>query len=769
MSPPNGIQFKLTHPASGYTRRVAFPTQPSWHELASRIESLYSIPVGTVGVSYVDADDDEITLSSDEELQDFYQLSAGQIIKFEVLDLSSSRNAQKSLPRTPPTAHSRNTFGIPQDDFEFDDWQRLPGLRVADLFAVTDDSPHAFVEILGSEASSQAKSHYTDNHSVEKQSTIHADHTQGELPLDKGKGKATSVSSIASTASVLAENSSPKHPIHVYDVGSGDQSTAIQALASQAFADTGAPIVAESTPKSKSQELPSQLADTRQAEDTTPAAPDDIDDPPVPSLDFTMPPNATLSNDIATLLITLSNVMGAHPEVSDSFRGIIRNVAEGRYWNAHQEALSQVVNDLAQASSQATNDMRRSAEEEAGRRVAEALGTMMRSLSHITGNNLLSSSTPTATDMPMNNQRPAETGGPTPPWNGRRDVPSSNAWPHRGPPYGAPFRASWGPFWGGRHGGPHFYGPPHRDPPPGAPYSHPSPAHGPPRPPPPPANAPATSQTSTAPPPLPPLPEGLSSNKPPPPPVPHSVPPPPPLGHMGPPPAHEFHHHMHGHSPPPPRGGWGGRGNPWGQPLAPSPVTQADHKPTPQELRAQVEAAKALYKQEKERYRQEREARKKEKVQERKATITRDIDPIPVARAVSEAGPSAVSKKPATQALLQKSALGQSEALSGPRRYNTLPGHGPFNRRNLSTANDLKTRALTRISKRLADMGFTENGYPELLSKIKAHMPVNGVTTNEDEDNIVTILLEELLALSPRPPAASGSGMREDDVPGAWH
>lgn len=36
-------------------------------------------------------------------------------------------------------------------------------------------------------------------------------------------------------------------------------------------------------------------------------------------------------------------------------------------------------------------------------------------------------------------------------------------------------------------------------------------------------------------------------------------------------------------------------------------------KPSPQELRAQVEAAKLLYKAEKERYRQEKEERKKDR------------------------------------------------------------------------------------------------------------------------------------------------------------
>jgi Wiskott-Aldrich syndrome protein len=66
-------------------------------------------------------------------------------------------------------------------------------------------------------------------------------------------------------------------------------------------------------------------------------------------------------------------------------------------------------------------------------------------------------------------------------------------------------------------------------------------------------------------------------------------------------------------------------------------------------------------------------------------------------------------------------------------------------------------------------MGFTENAYPSLPTKIKTQMPPTGVVNKDGEDDIVTTLLEELLSMSPKP-AASGSGMRKDrDIPGAWH
>jgi hypothetical protein len=117
-----------------------------------------------------------------------------------------------------------------------------------------------------------------------------------------------------------------------------------------------------------------------------------------------------------------------------------------------------------------------------------------------------------------------------------------------------------------------------------------------------------------------------------------------------------------------------------------------------------------------------------------------------------------------------------------PQRHNTHLGHFP--RRHERPAEDLFTRAVNRISKRLADvsvmshfnygrsadppcqMGFTEKAYPDLRQKIKNHLPSDGAIAKESEDDIVTTLLEAMLA-TPKSPVASGSGAR--DIPGGWH
>lgn len=66
-------------------------------------------------------------------------------------------------------------------------------------------------------------------------------------------------------------------------------------------------------------------------------------------------------------------------------------------------------------------------------------------------------------------------------------------------------------------------------------------------------------------------------------------------------------------------------------------------------------------------------------------------------------------------------------------------------------------------------MGFTDNVYPDLPGKIKEQMPSSGVVSKETEDDIVTTLLEELLAMPLKPPVPSGSNTKDTNIPGAWH
>jgi hypothetical protein len=65
--------FKVTL-IGGPTRILSFPSRPTWHELIPRILSLFRIPNPAQAISliYLDTEGDEITISSHEELSQYY-------------------------------------------------------------------------------------------------------------------------------------------------------------------------------------------------------------------------------------------------------------------------------------------------------------------------------------------------------------------------------------------------------------------------------------------------------------------------------------------------------------------------------------------------------------------------------------------------------------------------------------------------------------------------------------------------------------------------
>ncbi|OBZ79773.1 hypothetical protein A0H81_01222 [Grifola frondosa] len=160
----SSIQIKLVKPPDGLTRRVTFTNKPSWIALAAKIESLYGIKLANVAVSYVDTDGDEVTLSSEEELQEFYKSADAQkqigslaLVKFTVRDLGALWH--KPLPEPPRMSGYRNTFGrgVPMM-FEMemdDDWQRVPAYMGGPMRE--PETPHGFVESIVSERMSRSR------------------------------------------------------------------------------------------------------------------------------------------------------------------------------------------------------------------------------------------------------------------------------------------------------------------------------------------------------------------------------------------------------------------------------------------------------------------------------------------------------------------------------------------------------------------------------------------------------------------------------------
>ncbi|CAL1695146.1 unnamed protein product [Somion occarium] len=760
--------FKFTKPPDGLTRRVMFYSRPPWSELAAKIEELYAVPSDKVGVSYVDNEGDDVTLSSEEELQDFYRLNhtdevgdgPSKAIRFTVVDLSAPRSPSltKPLPRTPHTDANvnRNTFGGTQGFplvFEVaDDWQRIPSGGGADLFI----------------DASMSKDVDKDDHSdTVTQSDFNFD---GETPLkptvyatqDKSKARASSTSLRDQTpaSAVVSRRCTPKPSVNTKDVPSG--------------------------------------------------APD----PPLPDLgSLPNTPNASLTNDVANLFNSLSSIFASHPELSEGVRNIVQHATNGAYWNTHRIAVAQA----------AEEEVHRAAEEAAGRRVAEAIGNVVRTITDITVTSTPIHEHPQTSSAEFPHAR--RTGSPT----RRQTWGGSRGRHHHRPPFGpherafGPFGPFAGPFSDMSHmppfnegmippfhspHGPHRpHRPPYPPPPPppfdpfGPPHRGPHDHHGPVRPPPPP---PPPFQSGPYPPP------------PPPPPAPPIVPPGPMFS--GPGLDTSFRHggHFTRWSSDPFTSGANDDDDEFdepdltlhtGAPLSRSASLDQEHQVT----RERLEAAKEAYKREKERYRKQREELKKER--EKRGLESEGLQPndqaTPVAKATSSgpqgAGPSGSTPKappppPVTQ--LVSNARGpypQLEMFSVPRRHNTIQGVarerpiprqdpqiGPSHIYSPFTPTPA-ARTSENVKRRLADMGFTTNIYPNIGDKVAKRVSQSIASQSftspkdlqdvpkEKEDSIVSEVLEELLQEPPPPlpekDRPSGSGEKPGDnesVPGAW-
>jgi len=202
----------------------------------------------------------------------------------------------------------------------------------------------------------------------------------------------------------------------------------------------------------------------------------------------------------------------------------------------------------------------------------------------------------------------------------------------------------------------------------------------------------------------------------------------------------------------------------------------ASPRKSPQQIKESLLTAKELYKAEKERYRREREARRAERRRVRNQSgessqpMTSEDDKSPATEKNGE------NKQTAEPALLDSTTQIISAArgpfpqlemysIPPPRRAHTMHGTGY---RNMTSAP--QPSAVDIITGRLNDMGFTQELYPSITTRINARVSRHGDLSKETEDSVVTDILEDLLQLSPaRPPQPSGSGTvpEEGSMPGA--
>lgn len=184
-----------------------------------------------VAVAYIDADGDQVTLSSQEELLDYYVNchKAGEAVKFNVVDLGKLRSSRNSSALRGDFVdldkdHASPAGGLgamgPTMVFEVDDWQRLPHIfpmgDVDDLLADSEEADsdvgHAYVETVVSEES-HSKKRSGGTHSP----SLLSNASKSSVNTIKGKGRETAIESLVgtSTASLIEEEAPSAPTLHV--------------------------------------------------------------------------------------------------------------------------------------------------------------------------------------------------------------------------------------------------------------------------------------------------------------------------------------------------------------------------------------------------------------------------------------------------------------------------------------------------------------------------------------------------------------------------
>lgn len=547
------------------TRRITIPGAPlQWPDLAAQLSSLFDIPFHQVAVSYKDEEGDMITVSSQPELSDHYAgLSNPDVVKLVVFNIESSRAPTAAAESTRPSSRASN-FTIPEGNRD-----TFGGAAAGEPPLAFDlDGPWERVMAPGIppyDPHGFANVHYgfakTDSDRFEELTGSSAHSLSGTgLPADVELQSQHSDDS-NSTTRTIPTPTQDKGKGRAQSLGGYDSPNVNQGLWS-----TNSLLGSQAPPKPDvhvmnvgqaippTSDIPGYLASTpKVAVDTL---------KPVESFESLIAGSAAPNQDPDPPLADLPE--HSAPSFVNDLAQLLTSLTSAVAQHPElSEGLHNIVQNTTNGAYWATHHAsvtdaarRLSTQTAEDMRRAEEMAT--RRATEAVGSFFRTLASSVNTHEP-NEQSTSSTEGQ-----------QESFQPPRGPP----------PFWHGPPGGHHGPGP-HRGPPGGMFRKPLFPTHGPQA-----RNGPNH--------PGPPFPFG-------------------PFG--GPPPPHGQAHPFR-------RGPWWG---PQGPPPPPPPPmapfesdeSQAKPKPTTSELRAQVEAAKLLYKAEKERYRTEREDRKRDK--ERKA------------------------------------------------------------------------------------------------------------------------------------------------------
>ncbi|KAF9508907.1 hypothetical protein BS47DRAFT_190193 [Hydnum rufescens UP504] len=324
--------IKLGH--NGHTRRLTHPDPPTWEWLAAKVSELYKIPRDDVALSYVDAEEDQVTLSTQEELEDYFTNfhRRGETARFTVQNISTppvtqvadeDDGARDVDPLEAEEWHKVDAESKSLDVFGLDGlWAGLGGLNPNYFSIVTTPSPSSRFQgpdlIIQQPVNLMSPSTAT---LIRMEGDISDAEGEAEKPtprLEKSKGK---------------EVGFDEHPTVTTNVPDAQSLRAAEADPAASGATIGkveTTMPPPAQPPVEDPPLPT-FGTVPVTPVSAPAA--GAPGPPDPTVASAGPPNtANTAQDVAALLQALTTAFVTNPELAEGVRKIIRLATDPTYF-----------------------------------------------------------------------------------------------------------------------------------------------------------------------------------------------------------------------------------------------------------------------------------------------------------------------------------------------------------------------------------------------------------------------------------------------------
>ncbi|KAF8337983.1 uncharacterized protein EI90DRAFT_2526934 [Cantharellus anzutake] len=323
--PPSTMTvIKIGH--NGHTRKITHEgSPPTWGWLSFKISELYRIPKDDVALSYLDSDNEQVTLSTEAELHDYFTsfMRPGEVARFTVQRVSTP--AVKQVDEDGEGDHPKEASKEATPSEEWQNVETIPNDHKPDAIvyeevwrSVDDVNGHPYIPGLDAQALNILAAIGVANHAPDLSRPV---------PL--------SPRSTATLIKVFTEKNAED---------SEDEDSTTHPLPEAAEKGKNKPSQPESA-------TPAQHVDSARSVRGSEADPAALDPPlPTTSLDTVPAPSPApsvpnIAGDLSQMLQAITNAFTTHPELSEGVRRVIRLATDNNYLESERQRLIQTVND----------------------------------------------------------------------------------------------------------------------------------------------------------------------------------------------------------------------------------------------------------------------------------------------------------------------------------------------------------------------------------------------------------------------------------------